>query len=111
VQQDLGHASLTTTSRYEHAHPADGSARYLSAGENRYPFNSSKTATNPESTWRMVRVLVRLLQVRLTGLLMRIASQHYSHSREINVGKSLSFPQCMPSIDQTLPKVSPCAGW
>ena len=31
VQQDLGHASLTTTSRYVHANPADGSARYLLA--------------------------------------------------------------------------------
>ena len=31
VQQDLGHANLTTTSRYVHANPADGSARYLSA--------------------------------------------------------------------------------
>jgi integrase/recombinase XerD len=29
VQQTVGHASLTTTSRYAHARPADSSARYL----------------------------------------------------------------------------------
>lgn len=31
VQKDLGHASLATTSRYAHAKPADGSARFLPA--------------------------------------------------------------------------------
>jgi integrase/recombinase XerD len=29
VQQTVGHASLTTTSRYAHARPNDSSARYL----------------------------------------------------------------------------------
>jgi len=29
VQQTLGHASLTTTTRYSHARPGDSSARYL----------------------------------------------------------------------------------
>jgi len=31
VQQTLGHASLTTTSRYAHARPDEGSSRYLGA--------------------------------------------------------------------------------
>lgn len=31
VQQTLGHASLTTTTRYSHARPGDSSARYLAA--------------------------------------------------------------------------------
>jgi len=31
VQQDLGHASVATTSKYLHARPDDGSARYLPA--------------------------------------------------------------------------------
>lgn len=31
VQQTLGHASLTTTTRYSHARPGDSSARYLNA--------------------------------------------------------------------------------
>jgi len=29
VREDLGHASLMTTSRYTHARPGDGSSRYL----------------------------------------------------------------------------------
>jgi integrase/recombinase XerD len=31
VQSSLGHASLTTTTRYSHARPGDSSARYLTA--------------------------------------------------------------------------------